>query len=695
VARRPPKRRPPRKRARSNQSPATKAHGGSLAWLRPVKLGAWGIITVALLAVIASAMEHQVTWYLAVDQFGYVTFAHDLLHGHLFHDWPPAHAIAHLLRPRTDMLAQTYVWDHGIMYSRYAPGFPMLLAGWLLLFGDSLAHYLNPTLYIGMLCLAIAFQWELTRSLWRGTLVAILIFLCPTYIHLWGLTLTRDMSTHLFGLGGLALLLSRFRPLSPRRVLAAGLCIGFAGTIRPDAVMYVVPASILATWRWARGDRGWGALGRRAAWGAAGVLLGLLPSMIFYGIATGNPFVPTQAMELRDLLSRLTPPVVSTAVAAPAPAPPPAPAPAAAAKPRIGYPSGGWQGGTLTQVQGGGLRFSHLRDTLRGNWGKIRYGYGRVLVAVAVWGAVVGLIIRPMFAVAGLTYVTMALLFFSMWTRPDSRYLIGVWVLIPMFVVEGFAGTLDLVRWLWRRQLHEVARGLALAFAVALLATYAFVGPLPGDWRPGSPMPTLTVALVAWGVLAGITAAIWPGRRTSAILVPALMLTAAALAAIQAQTLLGRRASFQRPQAERARLVFRQAVDPHGVVITSEAVGRPMENIEYYADRRAVYLTALKRWRIPVSKAAQNFYLNEQQPYLLLQRRTVQKLMPELRKSGFQPTLVADIPPARNYDFFVAAPFHRGLPMQLWRLDWPFGKLVVDALRQKREAEESARGDGS
>lgn len=651
-----------------------------MPWLRPVKLVAWAGLTVALLAGIASVMERQITWYLAVDQFGYVTFANDLLRGRIFHEWAPAEALAHLLHHRTDMLAQTYVWDGGALYSRYAPGFPLVLAGWLLTFGQSLAHYLNPTLFVLVLGLVIAFQWELTRSLWRGTVAVALVFLCPTYIHLWGLTLTRDMSAHFFGVLGLALLLSRFRSLSTRRVLAAGFCIGFAGTIRPDSVMYAVPAAIIATWRWARGVGGWSALGRRAAWGAGGMFLGLLPSMLFYAAATGNPFVPTQAMELRELLSTLTPSVVPTAIAA-------APRPEPSAAPRIGYPSGGWRGGTLMHVQGGGLRLRHMRDTLRGNWGKIRFGYGRVLVVVAAWGVLVGLVLRPMFTVAAGVYVVMAVLFFSMWTRPDSRYLIGVWIMIPMFIVEGLAGTLDLVRWLWRRQLHEVARGVAVAFAAGLLATYAFLGPVPGDWRPNSPMPTFTVALVAWGTLAGIMAAIWPGRRTAAVLVPALMLTTTGLAGIHVQERLGARASFQRTQAERARLVFRQAVDPDGVVITAEDVGRPMENIEYYADRRALYLTDLERWRLDLTRVAQELYLREMTPYLLLQRKTIDELLPELRSAGFAPTLVVDIPPSMNYDYFVAAPFHRGLPMQLWRLDWPLARAVLDEWRRVRDAE--------
>ena len=39
------------------------------------------------LVFLARAIEARITWYLAVDQFGYLQFAHDLLHGKIFHDW--------------------------------------------------------------------------------------------------------------------------------------------------------------------------------------------------------------------------------------------------------------------------------------------------------------------------------------------------------------------------------------------------------------------------------------------------------------------------------------------------------------------------------------------------------------------------------------------------------------------------------
>lgn len=643
------------------------------------------MLTIAFLVAVGSAMEHQITWYLAVDQFGYVTFANDLLKGTVFHHWGPIDALGPLLRPRTDMLAQTYIWDQGSIYSRYAPGFPMLLAVWLLVFGQSWAHFLNPTLFLFALVLVVGIQWTIARSLWRGSIAAGLIFLCPTFVHLWGLTLTRDMSAHVAGILAFWLLLVRYRPLSIRRVMAAGLCIGFAGSIRPDAVMYTIPATILLVWNWSRSLGGWQVLGRRAAWGLAGIVLGLLPSMTFYGVATGNPFVPTQAVELNRLFSRLTSPIVAPAVAAPAPVG------ATQASDRIGFPSPGWHGGTVSQVQGGGLRVAHLRDTLRGNWGKIRYGYGRVLVVIGVWGIIVGLVLRPMFTTAALAYVVTAILFFSMWTRPDSRYLIGVWLFLPMFIVEGLVGTLDVVRLLWRRQLHEVARGVAAAVAIGLLVAFALLGPGPNEWgRTDSPMETLTNLVVAWGTLAAIAAAIWPKRRVQVVLVPLLMVTTTVLAGLLAQHRIDRRASFQRPQAMRARLAFRQAVPSNAVVITSEDIGRPMENIEYYADRRAVYLTDLKRWKISVDRLARQLHSRDYVPYLLLERRRAAPMVDELRDKNFKPTLVADIPPSRNYDFLVAAPFHRGLPLQLWRIDWPAGDFLKAIHRQKKQAEAAA-----
>ena len=46
----------------------------------------------------------------------------------------------------TDVLAQSYIWNHGHIYSRYAPGFPLILALWTGLFGEQAAHALTEKL---------------------------------------------------------------------------------------------------------------------------------------------------------------------------------------------------------------------------------------------------------------------------------------------------------------------------------------------------------------------------------------------------------------------------------------------------------------------------------------------------------------------------------------------------------------------
>jgi hypothetical protein len=99
------------------------------------------------------------------------------------------------------MLAQTYVYDHGVLYSRYAPGFPIVLAAWIALFGPDAAHGLNPVLFLAVLLVLVGIEWSLRRSLWSGTCAAALVLLCPTLV-LWALTATRDLSAHFFGISG-------------------------------------------------------------------------------------------------------------------------------------------------------------------------------------------------------------------------------------------------------------------------------------------------------------------------------------------------------------------------------------------------------------------------------------------------------------------------------------------------------------
>jgi len=638
-----------------------------------LRLFAWGIVTLLFLVFTALWLEHRITWYLAVDQFGYLRFANDLLNGSIFHHWVPAEALAPLLPPRTDMLAQTYIWDRGELYSRYAPGFPIILATWITVFGRDAAHFLNPTLFIVLLLTMIAFGWQLHRSLWRGTAAAALLMLCPTFAYLWALTLTRDLSAHVSAFIGLTLLLTRFHPLSRRRVLVGGLFLGFSACIRPDALLYLIPASVIGTWRWAKTTGGWGTLARLAMAGLVGVMIGLSPQLAFNWRTTGNPFLPTQSMELNAVFgekhlwkqSAVTQPGQMAGL-------------------RVGYPSPGWHGGTKRFVQGGGLRIENLPRVLPGNLRKIYNGYGGMLLGAAGLGLVVTMILRPIFAAAMVPYMIVALLFFSCWARPDSRYLLGLWVLFPMFIIEGMVGIADLVRWLWRRQSQEMARGVAVVAAIGLLLGYALFSPSPDN----TALPTLTWMIMLLGTAALIGAAIFPGRRIVGLYAPLVMITMTGLAVFQANDGLEHRASFQRPQAERAARVFRKAVRPNAVVITTEDVGRPMENIEYYADIHSLYLTDLKRWRLSVRKTVLRLFVRSLRPYLLLPPSSAAPIVAHLREKGMTVVLVEDIPPARNYDFFVAAPFHRGIPMHLYELSFPaFEDLVkqYDALQSNLE----------
>jgi hypothetical protein len=610
---------------------------------RRVLLVVWAIATVALFWTAASAIRNKVTWYLAVDQLGYLLFARDLLDGRLFHQWPPAAALATLLPDPTDVLAQSYLWDHGVLYSRYAPGFPILLAGWIGLFGERAAHALNPLLFLTVLAVLIALSWRVHRSLWRGTAVAALVLLCPTGVSLWALTPTRDMSAHLCGFTGLALLAGR-GPLSPRLALAAGLALGYAASIRPDAVLYLIPAGILAYGRW-RVTRPAPARRRALAGGAAAVLLGLAPSLLFYWVATGNPFTPTQAVEVADFFG---PPRMERA-------------PAEALDPNLGYPPRAWRGGDLEPVSGEGMKLAYLTATLPGNWAKIRKGYGDVLIAFAAAGLVTAAILRPPFALAIGAYVTVALLFYSCWGRSYGRYLVSIWLMAPLLMVEGVAGSLDLVRQLRRRRAAELARGVAVGGAALAAALYVLAAPRPDD----SALLAVTRVMVLASALGLGAAAAWPARRVARFAAPALALALVWLGTGRLSA-ASPRATYQRPEVERATATVRRTLAPRAVVITSEEIGRPLENLEFYAGVHALYLTDLERWKIPLERAVFFLLISEMEPYLLLPSEFPERerLLAPLR-AQYALEVVADIPPDRNYDFFVASGFHGGLPLEL------------------------------
>ena len=122
-----------------------------------------------------------------------------------------------------------------------------------------------------------------------------------------------------------------------------------------------------------------------------------------------------------------------------------------------------------------------------------------------------------------------------------------------------------------------------------------------------------------------------------------------------------------------ARANMQKLLEPNSVVITTEDVGRPAENIEFYSGvAHAMYLTDLERWRFNLRDTATWIILDHKRPYLFIpaSQRDKQELLASLRQH-LTVELVAAIPPQKAMAHFVAAPFHRGVAMELYRISWP------------------------
>lgn len=309
-------------------------------------------------AVAAYGLERRNTWYLASDQFAFLTFAHDLAHGRVLH---PTEGLERLAPPAAgaprDALYQTYFWTGDRLYSRYPPGFPALLAVAEMVGGESGEHALNPILFLALVFVLAGLCWATLRahdrSLAAGASVAAvwLLLLLPTELHLWGITIARDLPSHLLALGSLLAAVAGLPGL-------AGLLLGLACTIRPDALLY--GASLAAIF-----------VARRAPLRAplrAGLafLIGCAP-LLLYNLATrGHLLSFTQSSEFDRLLS-------------------------------------GWSGSravVLAQIHvvtanspflmpsGGGFRLSHLATTLPGSLAILGHAFSWSVVlalVAAVW----------------------------------------------------------------------------------------------------------------------------------------------------------------------------------------------------------------------------------------------------------------------------------------------------------------------
>jgi hypothetical protein len=445
--------------------------------------------------------------------------------------------------------------------------------------------------------------------------------------------------------------------MGPWRTLAAGTALGFAGSIRNDAgIMYLVPATLLAAAWWIRErPRGQRTLAVTGA-AVAGLVLGLLPTLSYNALTMGNPLLPTQGMEVRDFLPATTPEATTSG-------------------PRVAYPSL-WKGGTVSQVQGGGLRLANFPRTAPLQWNFIRNAYGWTLLGIAALGIVTSLLFRPRLFLLAVPYSVAAFLLYSCWSRPDQRYIIGIYTMIPFLVTEGTFGVVDFVRAAARRRGEAVARPIAIGIAVVAVLVAMAPIPLPppiADVLSKDVLATLARAFPIAIAVGALAAATWPRERITRYLAPAFAVPLVLFAMQRADAAHGMRAPFQGPQARAARENLRRLLEAKSVVITSEDMGRPAENIEYYGGVPALYITDLDRWRLKASQVSLSFITGRVRPYLLVDPGVPERarVLADLAANGFLAEKVATIPPARNLEHFVAAPVRREVSSELFRISHP------------------------
>ena len=619
---------------------------------------------LVLFAYTFGMLRTRFSWYLGIDQFGYVTFARDLLAGRLFHDWPPLAALGDLMPRPTDLLGQTYVWDGERVYARYPPGYPAILAAATAVLGAGAFALVNPLVFVGLIAVLIALGSRLLGSPWRAGVAGALFVLCPSTSHLWALTVTRDPSVHAFALTGILLLLPRRAAgVTTWRMALAGLSLGFAMCIRPDAVLYLPAAAAMAAVHWMR--RGVAVKTAAAFVVLAGLAVGSMPLFAYNYLATGDPLRMTQGMEVSGLFGEPPP----AAAVRPIPRP---------AEPRLGFPPRAWQGGTHEQVQGSGLRTANFATTFPGLLRALERAYGPALLGLALWGLLVAGTVRPTLAVGVLAYVPLALVFYGLWPRPDPRYLMGVFALLPLLIVEGTFGAADVTRWLRRRGRGERAGLVATAVAVASVAALLLQG------RPTDPSLAVVARLlpITAALVAAAAAARFHVRRVAAGAGVVLMLALVATSVSHAGRLGRRPAAFQEAHMAASRAGMSRLLPAGAVLITTEDAGRVVENVEYHVPGvHALYLTDLRRWRLPLADAATALLLDRRRPYLFIPPAQPNRdaILRNLRNRGFTVERVAEVPASQGLRHFVATPFHQGIDMELYRLGRPSVEERLDA----------------
>ncbi len=529
------------------------------------------VIAIGLI-VSCQGLERLNTWYLASDQFAFLTMAEDLRVGRVtrtdfLYDFLPG-----WMKGKFDALAQTYHLQEGVLHSRYPPGFPALLAVTGVVFGEWGVHWVNPLLYLVVFLVLARLTYLALREhdgpVAHGAAAAAvwLLLLLPTDVHLWGITVARDLPAHLLGL--LALLAA-----VGGRFGWAGFALGVSCVVRPDSVLYVTSLGCIAFVR--------GGVVRSAGWGALGFFFGSLPLFAYNWAVLGSPFSFTQGSEFRYFLAAFSP-FASTAHAAP-----------------------------FVPPAGGGFRAAHFARTMQGNLEMLAGSFGW-LVAPAVVAAVVGLVRARVLVALFVPYAVTATVFYGFWGHPDPRYLAGVSLCLMPLAATG------LVVVSRRVADPESSVGWRVGAAGVLVASLArlYLGvDLFGVSSPGRivvTMAVLTTALALCSVRRPLTDRV---RFAAPVAAPVALMV---LALVEAAGGGGWRDPYQRDQIERSRRVIADVVPAGSVIITSPALGRPAENITHYTGVRAVYASELTMLPIKLSRAATFHKLNGLRVFYLL-----------------------------------------------------------------------------
>lgn len=576
------------------------------------------VIATGLVASCAG-LQRLNTWYLASDQYAFLSMAQDLRDGRVTRTDSLYDFLPEWRRGRFDAMSQTYQLHLGVLHSRYPPGFPAMLAVAGAVFGERGEHGLNPALYLVVFVLLarlafLSLREEGEALAYGGAAASVwLLLLLPTDVHLWGITVARDLPAHLLGL--LALIAA-----VRGRFVAAGFALGLACVVRPDSALYVTSLGCVALVR--------GGVVPSAGRGALGFLVGALPLFAYNWAVLGNPFAFTQGSEFRYFLAMFSP-----------------------------FPSEA-HATSFVVPAGGGFRAAHFARTFPGNLALLSGSFGWLAVPVVV-AVVWGFLRAPLLLAVFAPYAIAGTIFYGFWGHPDPRYLAGVSLCLMPLVATGAvlacqrAAEAQGGRW-WR-----IAAWLVLAAVVAR----GWLGVAAGF--VAAPRPT-AIALAMLAAFSSMLAR--PGElaaRMRALGPVAAAVLLMVLGLVEMAGGAGWRDPYQGTQIVRSRSVVEQVVPAGSVVITSPALGRPAENLSHYTHARAVYDAELAMFPVAPARPALFHKLRGRRVFYLLppgQKPRLDGL------DALMPRLVRRISRADALDWFLNPRHARGGAV-LWEID--------------------------